>query len=91
VAGRDLYDIHYFFIHNYTYNPDIIIERRNTNTTVFFTELIEFIQKHITTRTLQQDLNPLLPVNQFQRVYKTLKQETIMLLQDELKRIQSYA
>lgn len=87
LAGRDIYDIHHFFMQGYRYHPAIIRERRSSSERVFFKELIHFIQTHVTQTTLQQDLNSLLPTPVFQRLYKTLKTETVMLLQDELKRL----
>lgn len=86
LAGRDIYDIHHFFITHTHYNSDVIIERRNTTVPIFFKELIDFIEQNVTTTTIQQDLNSLLPKKQFQQIYKTLKTEVVMLLQDELKR-----
>ncbi|MBI2415296.1 MAG: nucleotidyl transferase AbiEii/AbiGii toxin family protein [Candidatus Kerfeldbacteria bacterium] len=87
LAGRDIYDIHYFFLHGQHYLPAIIKERRNTTVRQFLQELILFIEKHVTTTTVQQDLNALLSPEQFQRIYKTLKIETLVLLQDELSRV----
>lgn len=87
IAGRDIYDIHYFFLQGYRYDPNIIQERCGKEIKVFFQELIQFIDQHITPTTLQQDLNMLLPYDQFRKIYPTLKQETLVMLQDELVRI----
>ncbi len=89
IAGRDIYDIHYFFLQGYRYDPAIIQERRGTTVPTFFQELIDFIDQRISQTQLQQDLNVLLPYDKFKKLYPTLKQETVMLLRDELARLQN--
>lgn len=88
IAGRDVYDIHYFFLHGFRYNSAVITERRNTELADFFKQLISFVDRHITGTILQQDLNPLLEATQLQKVGKTLKSETLIMLRDELQRLQ---
>jgi predicted nucleotidyltransferase component of viral defense system len=88
IAGRDIYDIHYFFMHGYTYNKEVIKERRGIDDLkIFFNDLIEFIEKHITETIINQDLNTLLPNKSFQKIRKILKQEVLIFLRDELKNI----
>lgn len=87
IAGRDLYDIHYFFISSFRYNQDVIIERRKKNLELFFKELVKFIEKHITQTIINQDLNYLLPNEKFQKIRLILKQEVLMFLKDEIERI----
>ncbi|MBI4652906.1 nucleotidyl transferase AbiEii/AbiGii toxin family protein [Candidatus Kuenenbacteria bacterium] len=88
IAGRDLYDIHHFFINGYQYNKNVIIERRkNSDLKFFFQKLVDFIQKEITETIINQDINMLLQPQKFQSIRKTLKQETLMFLNDEIKRL----
>jgi predicted nucleotidyltransferase component of viral defense system len=88
IAGRDIYDIHYFFISGRSYNKDVILERRNiSDLKIFFGELINFINMKITDKILTQDLNMLLPYEKFRVIRKTLKMETVLFLSDEIKRI----
>ncbi len=89
IAGRDLYDVHHFFIQGYRYLESVIVERRGTTVEKFFEELIQFIQTHINQTVLQQDLNSLLPYVQYKKLAPTLKQETIVFLQDELSQLNS--
>lgn len=84
VAGRDLYDIHQFFIQNLPYKPEIIEERRGIKARVFFKQLIKFIPKHFTETVISQDLNMLLPQMEFQKIRKILIGETINLLKNQL-------
>ena len=87
IAGRDIYDIHHFFLQGFHYHKPIILERREQALPDFFRELIAFIKKHITDTVLSQDLNTLLSPAAFQRMRKTLKSETLMFLNDELARL----
>jgi hypothetical protein len=86
IAGRDLYDIHYFFTRGFDYTSTVIEERRGKKPTVFLSELIDFIEKNVTDKIISQDLNFLLSPEKFQQIRKTLKAETIMFLRDALKR-----
>lgn len=87
IAGRDVYDIHHFFMKGYRYNEEVIRERTGKDTEQFFTDLTAFIEKHITEKIINQDLNSLLPYERFSRIRKILKQETLMFLRDEQKRM----
>ncbi len=86
IAGRDLYDIHHFFLKGYRYNEAVIQERTGKNTAQFFADLIDFVKQHVTEKIITQDLNMLLPYEQFSRIRKFLKQETLIFLRDEQKR-----
>ena len=87
IAGRDLYDIHHFFLKGYRYNKEVIRERTGKGAKQFFSDLTAFIRKHITDEIINQDLNTLLPYDKFSRIRKILKQETLMFLRDEQQRI----
>jgi len=87
IAGRDLYDIHYFFLSGYKYNRELIEERRGVKVKIFLNQLIEFIDKKINNTIIDQDLNTLLAPIEFKRIRKILKNETLMFLRNELKAI----
>lgn len=87
IAGRDLYDIHHFFLKGYRYSNEVISERTGKSAKQFFPDLIAFIAKHITDEIINQDLNTLLSYDTFSRIRKVLKQETLMFLRDEQQRI----
>jgi predicted nucleotidyltransferase component of viral defense system len=87
IAGRDIYDIHHFFLNGYDYNKDVITERTGLNLIDFFKKLSAFIDEHITENILNQDLNPLIPYERFARFRKVLKSETLMFIDDEIKRL----
>lgn len=88
IAGRDLYDLHHFFITGHDYNRDVILERRNIERVGDYLKLLlEFITSHFTERIISQDLNMLLPYKKFRSIRKTLINETIFLLRDEIERI----
>jgi len=87
IAGRDLYDIHHFFLKGYSYNEAVIHERTKKDLRDFFSDLITFIEKHITENIINQDLNALLPYDRFSSIRHALKRETLMFLRDEQKRV----
>ncbi|MBN2854177.1 nucleotidyl transferase AbiEii/AbiGii toxin family protein [Patescibacteria group bacterium] len=88
LAGRDVYDIHHFFLSGYNYNSEVIIERTGLTLVEFFNKLIVFIEKHITMTVFDQDLNFLLPYDRFRQLRKTLKIETEMLIKEEIKKLE---
>ncbi len=91
IAGRDLYDIHYFFLQGFTYNPEVIIERRKKEVKSFLKNLVKFIENKITQNIINQDLNFLLDPKKFQQIRKILKPEALMFLKDEIERLKNTA
>ncbi len=90
VAGRDIFDIHTFFRDGYAYLPQIIEERRKTNVKSFFEQLYGFIQKKVTQNMLDEDLNHLIGKKDFNQTRKFLKQEVLMFIGDEIKKIRAW-
>lgn len=84
IAGRDIYDIHFFFENGHTYTEEVLVERTKKPITDFFRDLIEFIEQKVTDGILAEDLNTLVPPKTFRRIRKTLKQETLIFLREEL-------
>lgn len=89
IAGRDIYDIHYFFLSGYEYNKEVIKERRNKLPIDFLKELVEFIKNNINETIINQDINMLIPYDKFKKIRKILKQETLMFLNDEIERLRA--
>ena len=89
IAGRDIYDIHHFFIQGYAYNSSVIRERTGVEPKEYFGKLIDFIQKHVTQTIINEDLNSLLPNHQFQKFRKILLPETLSLLAREQKKLET--
>ncbi len=83
IAGRDVYDIHHFFLQGYSYHGEVIRERTGLELGDYFEELIAFIKKYVTQTIINEDLNSLLPNRQFQQVRKILIPETLSLLERE--------
>jgi predicted nucleotidyltransferase component of viral defense system len=86
IAGRDIYDIHHFFVQGYAYRAEVILERTGLEPKAFFGRLVDFIKEHVTQTIINEDLNSLLPYRQFQQVRKILVPETLALLEREQKR-----
>ncbi len=89
IAGRDLYDVHYFFMQGFRYNSEVIEERRKEKPIGFIKALVAFVKKEITQTAIDQDLNILLEPKKFQQIRKNLKQETLVFLQDEIRRLEN--
>lgn len=83
IAGRDIYDIHHFFIRGLKYNVGVIEERTGWKTEVFFRKLADFIRKYVNQRIINEDLNALLPPERFRQIRKILIPETLALLKRE--------
>ena len=83
IAGRDIYDIHHFFIQGYSYNGEVIRERTGMDPREYFVEMILFIKKHVTQTIINEDLNSLLSNRKFQQVRKILIPETLSMLERE--------
>jgi predicted nucleotidyltransferase component of viral defense system len=88
IAGRDIYDIHNFFIHGYSYHTPVIQERTGLEPKEYFGKLIDFIKEHVNQTIINEDLNTLLPKNRFQQIRKILLPETLSWLMREQKRLE---
>ena len=87
IAGRDIYDVHHFFLSGFNYTKTIIKERTGERPANYFKDLIKFIDAKITDKIINEDLSFLLSYEKFQLVRKVLKRETLMFLKDEVKRL----
>jgi len=86
VAGRDFYDLHQFLVQGLPVNREVVEERTGLSYEAYLQYLVKFIQKQVTERVLEQDLNPLLPTEKLKPIIGTLKQELLVLIKDEIKR-----
>jgi predicted nucleotidyltransferase component of viral defense system len=89
IAGRDIYDVHYFFVHGYSYHAAVIQERTGLEAKDYFGKLIDFIKEHVTQTIINEDLNTLLPNNRFQQIRKILLPETLSLLMREQAKLEN--
>jgi hypothetical protein len=83
IAGRDIYDIHYFFIHGYSYHAPVIQERTGLKPKEYLDKLADFIKDHVTQTIINEDLNTLLPIDRFRQIRKILIPETLALINRE--------
>lgn len=84
VAGRDIYDIHYFFNAGYSFESAVIEERTGLTTKKYLQRLVKLIEKEVTETMINEDLNALLPLDKFQKIRKILKQEVITILKSQI-------
>ena len=87
IAGRDVYDIHHFFLAGFSYDPAVIEDRRRVPARAYLKDLRAFVLRNVTDTVINQDLNTLLSRDQFQKIRHVLKEETIMFLDDEMRRL----
>ena len=87
IAGRDIYDVHHFFLQGYGYNAAVIKERTGVNPEDFLSNLATFIEQKVTETIITEDLSSLLPSKKFSLIRKVLKRETIGFIRDELIRL----
>lgn len=85
IAGRDIFDIHTFFMKGFRYKPEIIEERTGKMAPEFIKALVDFIEKKVTQAIIDQDLNVLLPPEHFRKIRGVLKSEVLMFLKNEIK------
>jgi predicted nucleotidyltransferase component of viral defense system len=84
IAGRDIFDIHTFFMKGFRYKPEIIEERTGKTVLKFIRTLIDFIGEKVTQTVIDQDLNTLLPPENFRKMREILKSEVLMFLMGEI-------
>jgi predicted nucleotidyltransferase component of viral defense system len=84
IAGRDIYDIHYFFTQGYKYIDKVIKERRKVSSLTHLTELHDFVEKKVTKKIIDEDLNTLLDYKKFIVIRKYLKKELLTFLEKEI-------
>ncbi len=83
IAGRDIFDIHHYFVQGYMYKGAVIQERTGLEPKEYLARLIAFINKQVTQTVINEDLNILLPNDRFQQIRKILLPETIHFLENE--------
>lgn len=89
VAGRDIYDIHYFYMTGRKYVGGVIGERTGMAVGQYLRKLKKFIEEQMTETVINQDLNALLPAERFQAIRKSLKTETLLFLDNDLGRLRN--
>jgi predicted nucleotidyltransferase component of viral defense system len=87
IAGRDIYDIHHFFMKGFDYSVEVITERTGMGVSEYLQKLTDFIEKNVTDKILSEDLNTLLPYSEFVKIRKVLRREVLTLLKDEILRL----
>ncbi len=86
IAGRDIYDIHHFFMKGYSYSSEVIHDRVGLSSNEFFETLVAFIEKEVTDKIIIEDLGSLLTTKEFSGIRKILKREVLMIIRDEVGR-----
>ncbi|MDO8505757.1 MAG: nucleotidyl transferase AbiEii/AbiGii toxin family protein [bacterium] len=87
IAGRDVYDAHFFFMQGYRYSDVVIKEGSGMSVKDFFEKLLAFVDKEVSDKVISEDLNHLLSAKKFQLMRKVLKREVLTLIRDEISRL----
>ena len=80
LAGRDVYDIHHFFLQGFSFKEAIIEERTGKSSKLFLAKLRDFISEHFNQAIIDQDLNVLLTPERFHKLRPFILQETLNFL-----------
>lgn len=84
IAGRDIYDVHYFFLQGYDFNEKIIEERTGKKAKNYLKDLVDFIEKKVNDKIINEDLSFLLPYEKFKLIRKVVKREVIEIIRGKL-------
>ena len=87
IAGRDIYDIHHFFMQGFDYNAEVIKQRSRKQLKKFFADLSGFVEQKVTDKIITEDLSFLLSPEKFAQIRKILKRETVSLLRREVEEL----
>lgn len=87
IAGRDFYDIHQFFMEGIKVNKLVVEDLSSLPYKTYLESLILFIQKHLTEKLINQDLNPLLEQGEINKILPTLKDDLLFMIDNEIKNI----
>lgn len=87
IAGRDIYDIHHFFMKGFNYSLEVLKEGQEKPVKDFLVELHSFIEKEVTEKVLDEDLNTLLTPEAFKKIRKVIKREVLGFIEGESSKI----
>ncbi len=85
IANRDLYDINFFFSHNWHFNKEIIKLRLNKNAKDYFRDLIKIIEKNVDDKKILNGIGALLDERRREWAKNNLKKEVIKQLAISVK------
>ena len=80
LASRDLFDIGFFFNNKWEFNKSIIEERSGKSVSLYFEELINFIDKNFNEKNILDGLGELIDSNTKADTKKNLKNDVIFQL-----------
>lgn len=82
VAGRDMYDLQYFFKQGRGINKKVVEDLRKTSFKDYLKELVVFIEKNVSEKMLWEDLNPLLSKKRLHESVPYIKQDVLLGLKE---------
>lgn len=83
IPGRDIYEIYFYFSHEFPINQPLIQERTGKNLTEYLIYLLDFFNKNLNPETLLVGLEELLDDKQKLFVREKLLDELVILVQSK--------
>ena len=80
IANRDLYDINFFFTHNWNFNEKIITLRTGVSVKKYFKDLIYLIEKNVDEKKILDGIGALINEEKRKWVKENLKYEVLKQL-----------
>ncbi len=80
IAGKDVYDMHYFFNQGFDINEGVIKDLRGKSLEEYVRELSSFIEEEINEKMLMRDLNPVMDIKKLKSVLPGMKKEVLIAL-----------
>lgn len=87
-SGRDMYDIYFYFTHDFPINQHLVKERTGKNLREYLLYLLEFLDKKVSPETLLVGLEELLDTKQMLFVQEKLLNELVIRVQWKISDIQ---
>lgn len=87
ISGRDFYDLHKFFEQGLGVNTEVVEDLTKMSYRDYLSDLIKFVEKEVSERALNEDLNTVLDKSELNIVTKHIKTELIFMLKDTLGRL----
>ncbi|MBU4480019.1 nucleotidyl transferase AbiEii/AbiGii toxin family protein [Patescibacteria group bacterium] len=85
IANRDIYDIYFFFTHNFGFNEKIIELRTGKTVVDYLNYLIDFIKNNVDNKNILDGLGSLADEEKRVWIKENLKKEILILLEIEKK------
>jgi len=84
ISGRDFYDLNYFLRKGFKVNRSVVQDISKVSYKEYISQLINLVEKNLTERILNEDLNNLLPTSYLNKKLPRIKEELLFMLKQEI-------